>query len=690
MQKKSFGLVIIIVFLLAFLVAEMGFIAYQRYLDGQNDNPIDSGQSSKPIILPENRDINKISFQKFTSKDEMLNYLDQASDYDTYYYGWRGIPAMPTSQAVNDSFEVRNGVSFDEFGEGVFGVKESVDRYSQTNVQVKGIDEPDIIKTDGHNIYYSQEVYSQYWDGDIFEIDVKMIDPEVGVSEPAIAPDRYQPIKKVDIINALPPTAIEVKSRIEKAGELLLLNNILVVLNNDGLWAYDVNDKSNPIEKWNYVMDKDVYINTARLIGDQLYLVLLDYIDYSSPCPVIPLTRGENKIEIACSDIYRPSIIGPTDVTYSVLSMNMVSGEVNNQVAFVGSSADVNVYVSNDYLYLGYYYMGDLADVMIGMILVNQDLFPGWLINSVKQLAEYGLSQEAKMTEFGVLMEKYMRSLSDDEAMRIENEFTNRADDYLRSHLRELSVTTLVKFDLNNLQLAATGRVPGRLLNQFSLDEYNKNLRVAVTLDGLGNSISENDVYVLDAGLKQLSAVQGLGETERIYSVRFIEDKGYVVTFRETDPFYVLDLRDPKNIKKTGELKIPGYSSYLHPVNKDMILGVGRENSQVKLSLFDVSDPNNPIEKAKYSLAEYWTEVENNHHAFLMDEKHQIFFLPGSNGAYVFSYKENTLSLVATLKDVNVKRAVYINDYLYIVGESGITVFDQSNWGKINEFRFIE
>lgn len=216
-----------------------------------------------------------------------------------------------------------------------------------------------------------------------------------------------------------------------------------------------------------------------------------------------------------------------------------------------------------------------------------------------------------------------------------------------------------------------------------------------------------SDVTVLDKNLKTIGSVKNLGKTEQIYSVRFIEDKGYVVTFRQTDPFYVLDLANPKNPALAGELKIPGYSSYLHPLDATHILGIGQEGSQVKISLFDVSDKNNPIELDKYLLDEYWSEVSNNYHAFLLDKKHNIFFLPGSKGGYVFSYYPTVyecetvpingrclsssssgasiLRLQKAISQNSVKRAIYLNDYLYIIGEDKITVLNENSWEKVNE-----
>jgi uncharacterized secreted protein with C-terminal beta-propeller domain len=246
------------------------------------------------------------------------------------------------------------------------------------------------------------------------------------------------------------------------------------------------------------------------------------------------------------------------------------------------------------------------------------------------------------------------------------------------------------------LNIDSTGSVPGKLLNQFSLDEYKGNLRAATNVGesflnwgfgfGAGNSDNTaNDVYILGDDLKTRGSVTDLGKGEKIFGVRFIEDKGYVVTFKQVDPLYVLDLADPMNPAKKGELKIPGYSSYLHPITKDKILGVGEENNQVKISLFDVSDPQNPREISKYNLDEYYSEISATHHAFLLDAKHQIFFLPGSKGGYVFSYAGDNLTLAKAVSDIQAKRAIYIDNFLYVIGENKLVVLDEGNWEKVSE-----
>jgi len=222
------------------------------------------------------------------------------------------------------------------------------------------------------------------------------------------------------------------------------------------------------------------------------------------------------------------------------------------------------------------------------------------------------------------------------------------------------------------------------------LDEYKDNLRIATTTTGafFSSGDSVNDIYVLSENLSIIGSIKDLGLTERIYSARFVEDKGYLVTFRQIDPFYVLDLTDPRNPKKSGELKIPGFSSYLHPITKDKILGVGREDAQVKISLFDVSNPSNPKEVAKYNLDEFWSEIETTHHAFLLDDKHQVFFLPAGASSYIFSYSGNELKLQRVVSDISAQRAVYIDNYMYVIGDTKIVVLNESDWTEVNSLTF--
>ena len=176
---------------------------------------------------------------------------------------------------------------------------------------------------------------------------------------------------------------------------------------------------------------------------------------------------------------------------------------------------------------------------------------------------------------------------------------------------------------------AATGSVKGFLLNQFALSEYRGALRVATTESpewwpnpsqaGAGSAVTTLDVD----HLAPLGRVGGLGAGERIYAVRFLGDTGYVVTFRQVDPLYVVDLADAAHPNVAGQLELEGYSSYLHPVGDNLLLGVGRtigagnEPNGTQLSLFDVADPAHPALLAQRSIAGGNSSAEFDHHAFL-------------------------------------------------------------------------
>jgi hypothetical protein len=210
--------------------------------------------------------------------------------------------------------------------------------------------------------------------------------------------------------------------------------------------------------------------------------------------------------------------------------------------------------------------------------------------------------------------------------------------------------TAVHKFDISGdgpAAYRASGSVSGHLLNQFSMDEYEGNLRIATT-DGppWGFDESESFVVVLEEQgdrLVEIGRVGEMGRGERIFSVRFIGDVAYVVTFRQTDPLYVVDLTDPTNPSVTGELKIPGYSAYLHPIGDGRLIGVGQEATDegftigAKVSMFDVSDPANPRELDTWVLEGGYTEVEWDHHAFLYWAAEDLAVLPLQNWSTGFS-----------------------------------------------------
>lgn len=675
------------------IIAAVGIIA-TLILVGLSNFQFSLPDGFKPNISsqsPSTQSGGLTSIQHFSSEADFKKYLEKGKNFSSFNAsrmlgGMSGAQLAPLAES--GSPQNTGAVSKTDN----LGVGAGPERVSETNVQVAGIDEPDIVKTDGEEIFFSSP------------------QPEIMPmvkSSAACVPGNMgggcvtPPIKtgEIDSIKALPIDALKAEGKIEGSGNLLLKNNILAVLPENSYFGgqnkivgYDVSDPKLPKIKWNVELEDSNQISSARLYGDKIYLVTKNIIKPDHPCPFEPMAVNGKAFSVSCIEIYHPVAPIATDITYTVTALDINTGEAKDTTTFVGSSGDSVVYMSPDSIYATYYYSGDFIKFAADFFNDNKDLVPDLVSEKIKKLEGYDISASAKMAEFSDVLERYQNSLASDDRMKTENELRNRMEKYFALHKRELEKTGIVKISVDGLDVEASGVVPGKPLNQFSLDEYQNHLRIATTVGsgwwgfGFGGTRdSANDVYVLDKELRVAGAVTDLGLEEKIYSARFIEDKGYLVTFRQIDPFFVLDLSDPQNPKKSGELKIPGYSSYLHPVAKDIILGIGQEDSRVKATLFDVSSPKNPKELSTYKLDEYWTEAASNHHAFLLDGKHEIFFLPGSKGGYVFSYVNNQLKLAKTVADIQAKRAIYINDYLYIIGDDRIVVLDEKTWEKAGE-----
>ena len=249
----------------------------------------------------------------------------------------------------------------------------------------------------------------------------------------------------------------------------------------------------------------------------------------------------------------------------------------------------------------------------------------------------------------------------------------------------------------------ASGEVLGFLLNQWSLSEHRGMLRVASTTDPVWleagpGADSESHVTVLgerEGRLEEVGRVGGLGRGERIYAVRFMEDVGFVVTFRQVDPLFTIDLSAPERPRVLGELEILGYSAYLHPVGRDLLLGVGRDATPdgrtrgAQLSLFDVSDLRSPVRLHQRTLGpDTFTEVEGDHRAFLFWPATSLAVLPlqsypadgpGFAGAAGFRVdREAGIREVGRVAHEGgtfgppIRRALVVGDRLYTVSDAGV------------------
>ncbi|MGN9907978.1 beta-propeller domain-containing protein [Phytohabitans sp. LJ34] len=267
----------------------------------------------------------------------------------------------------------------------------------------------------------------------------------------------------------------------------------------------------------------------------------------------------------------------------------------------------------------------------------------------------------------------------------------------------EDEITEIYRFDISKSGRPAyvgSGSVRGWLINQYAMSEWDGHLRVATTSGRTWGDAprSSSTVYVLrlaGGAMPEAGKITGLGKGERIYAVRFAGTTGYVVTFRQTDPLYTVDLTDPAKPRVAGELKITGYSAYLHPAEPGRVIGVGQEASEqgqaqgTQVSLFDVSNLDSPSRLAQHHVKSAHSEAEYDPHAFLYWPEDKLLVMPlsvwerdrGSNGALVLRVGDTAITEVGTVSHETktdqpgigmIRRSLVIGDDLWTVSDSGL------------------
>lgn len=294
--------------------------------------------------------------------------------------------------------------------------------------------------------------------------------------------------------------------------------------------------------------------------------------------------------------------------------------------------------------------------------------------------------------------------------------------------------TSIVKVEIDEgkVEFNSTGEVPGMALDQFAMDEHDGYLRIVTTTSNWWwwNSTSEvnNRLFVLDKDLEVVSTLEGLGKPgESVQSTRFVGDYAYVVTFLNTDPFYVIDLSDPLNPKVLSELEIPGFSAYLQPIGENYMLGIGFGDLEggtrgLKISLYDISDKSKAVVASEivypYADNQYiYTSTIYNHKDLLVSIDKGIITLPygsydWSDGNYSYqsgvlvlnldiesgeiSERARVLHSEANYYDIYVYKAKYIGDYLYTISSKYVKVSSIEdpetilNFVQIGESRYVD
>ena len=578
------------------------------------------------------------------------------------YSSWFGTSQKSIEVQYISRFGMPEVVNFDGADGGGVGLDANPD-YSDTNTQEDGVDEADIIKTDGNYIYLLSG--NELLIVDSFPIDelsiISRTTIEGSASEMYLVGDQLVVLSHEYTYDerpgfpSWPPVTDTIRPAVRLAADSLFAPRNFEV--NAVLTVFDITDRANPELQQRTVFDGS--ITTSRGIDDKIHVVLNNNLFLPSPI----ILDGTDQFETREQYIERVGAmsleqLAPAFEVFDAAGELVASGDLVGEATFPES---------------------DIADGSQQLIsVVTLDLSElGEEVDAVSALGSWGQVYASTDSLF-IAASEYRGPWTGDEIGW---------------------VTHIQKFDLtgDDVTLTATGEVPGNVLDQFSMDEEGGILRVAVTETAAGSTT--NSVYLFtQAGdeLEEISSVEGLGLGERIFSVRFVGDVGYVVTFRQVDPVYTLDLSDSLNPFVAGELKVPGFSTYLHPVGDTHLIGLGRDADPesgralgLKLSFFDVSDLANPTEQDSWIIGDaddyIFSDAQYDHRAFSYFPESGILALPVSEGSWwwegdtgVEVFRVTPEGGIEELGDIEhespVLRSLRIDDLLYTYSREQIKV----------------
>lgn len=656
--------------------------------------------------------------KKFSSDDELSAFLlkvaeRQRIDNLRSTFGGvvdRPLPMLPTLEkapaAVQEGETYYSGMD-----------PQGIIDFSTTNVQVYNVDEPDFLKNDGKYVYMLSN-------------------------------------DKLTIVEAYPAESAKVilKVGLDVQGQNLqnmFLNKDRLVIFYQGQgeeysieeYGYlpapiyspsthavilDISDRENPKVVKNY--DVMGYYNNARMIGDYVYLVVNNPVDYIRP--MIPTIR-ESSGSIVTPDVFY--FDNPEEYyTFNTIAAVNIFGENINAETFMMGSAST-IYVSEDSIYITYqknlpyiYYRTQNKDKFFDVIV---PLLPEDVQAKIRTIESSNLDPHEKWKQIAEMLQDIYNKMPKEEKEKLFNSIQKALAEYESRIAQEMQKTVIHKIGMDRFALTyfSKAEVPGRLLNQFSMDEFGDRFRIATTSEVFTpqGSILHNNVYVLDKNLKVVGNLEKIAPKETIYSARFMGDRLYLVTFQRIDPFFVIDLSEDKP-KILGELKMPGYSNYLHPYDEDHIIGIGKETKEnkwggvevlgVKVALFDVSDVNNPRTVDVFMIGDRTTDSEIlwDHKALLFDKNKDVLSIPIRTdlcikrhtedictearfwrGFYVFGTDPNDgFTLKGKVEHSSSSydygyggRSFYIGDVLYTVTSNLMKMSDLKDMSEINQVK---
>lgn len=659
--------------------------------------------------------------QKFSSLGELEEFLQerQAEAAESGSYGVAY--GMDAARGVPETIALANEAA--PMADGGAASAKSASDYSTTNVQVEGVDEADFLKNDGKYLYILNQ-------DTLVIVDAYPADDAEIVSETAIPGRPESLFLNDDRLLVFTQDEEEVfhfglydfmpRTRYTERSRALL---------------YDVSDREEPELLKNWSVSGRVF--QARMIGDAAYLVTQQGVyGYGGIDPPIVL---EGSARIALPEVYHFGSYAEDYVFTTVTAIDTKEEELEAKTFLMGRGS--TLFASEEHLYVAYQKYGRYG----GWREQQRERFfeavlpelPRSVQREVEEIRDERLEQREEWLAIAEVLRGFYEERAEDEeyleelAERIS--FAVREWETKRNLERSSTVIQRIAVDGLDIEYTGRGEVRGTLLNQWSMDEHDGWLRVATTLsywDGIERDrVQFSNVYTLDEDMDVRGELEQLAEDERIYAARFMGDRLYLVTFKQIDPLFVIDLSNPRDPEVLGELKIPGYSSYLHPYDEEHLIGIGKEGDEdgriggVKVALFNVADVENPkeVDSVEVGARGSDSEVLRDHKAFLFNKEQGILVIPiresGERffdddrgyyrrdvwqGAYVFDVDDEGFDEKGRISHLDgeardeyqwwrspwsVRRSLWMDDVLYTVSLSKVKMNDLDSLEELNSVR---
>ena len=545
-----------------------------------------------------------------------------------------GLQAFNSYSDLNsylDRNSVAKGLVSNPTYDQALGAAGSTGDLSTTNVQVTGVQEEDRVLTDGTYIYSAGQS------------DVVIIR-----ATPASAMVNVSSLNMSKILDAAPTSSVYVEGIYLVGDSLVVLCQLATYSQIRSVYAVDQVAPSYMIGTTSTMLSLfDVSVpsvphlikttgvsgsfSTSRVHGDDLFVFAIQYAwDPSTGGSVVPATMSNDS-----SDKFEPG-----------------------QILYDPGNAGVS-----DYLNLVRFNLADLRSEQMSLLT--------------------GYSSILYVSENDIYV-TYPHYSSYGPMIAVDGGTTVSSD------TRSVSYTTIYKIDISGtgMELRASGSVRGDVIDRYAIDEKNGYLRIATTDY---NTTTETLVSVLSSNLSLVGQIGGIGLGETMQSSRYIDDMLYLVTYHQVDPLFAIDLSDPHAPRVLGELTMPGFSTYLHPVDATHMIGLGFEGHSMKVSLYNVSDRTNPVEEQKLLLSNFtYSPALYDPHAVTFDPSRSLLIVPVTgygNGwqyncsAFLFN-TSGGISLIGTAGSNNsggVERTMYIGDTLYVCSQYSISAYGMND-----------